>query len=263
MGFIRVKTEIKKGKEYRYYYYSERRRSHVKDGGDGKVRSIDKLIGGWYIGGYLSFWLWDGLTVRSYVEAFVEHRLKGWRLDNCIQWKIAWKQNKSKVISARLSIRAKYKNGQPLVDARSSSARKIKHCLQEEIDEILYCDQYVAERIKETAYNLACYQHHKKALEKAEAEYSEWLSNPDKEFWIDGRPHVWADDAGDTIQTSIEILRSFIESDLRQYQGWLDSLINSAPPRERQRFKATIIRQTEKLASSPNFRDRYRTEQGW
>jgi hypothetical protein len=263
MAFIRLKQERKGGKIYPYYYFCIRRRSGKRDGGDGKVKSPDKLIGRYLLGRYLAFWLWDGLPVKDYIEAFIDYRLKSWRIGNYIQWAIAWKEKKSKVISAKLSIRAKYENGKPLIDARSSDARKVKQYLQEDIEEILHLSNVVAEKIKETAYHLACYQYYKKALEKSEAEYSDWLSNPDKEFWIDGRPHVWADDAGDAIQNQIEILKSLLDSDLRWHQSGLEALITYPPPSEKKRFKAAIIHQTEKLASSPNFIDRYKTEKGW
>jgi hypothetical protein len=259
MGFIRIQTKTKKGKEYRYYYYCERRRSHVKEGGTGKVRSIDKLIGGYLTGKYLEFWLWDGLSATDYLEALIAYVVKNWNLADQIEWSIAWKRNKKgKAIAGKLTIRAKYQNGKPLIDARSRYVKQVKIHLMDCIESILEFDQNaIAEEIERLAADLATYQSDKEHLEKNEAKYQDWLANPKKEWEKDGKQWVWADNAGDILQTKIEIFRNSMDRYLADYQKGIERLPRRSPPSEQERFKADIIRQTEKLAASPNFLDRY------
>lgn len=258
MGFIRVQTKEKKGKEYRYYYYSERRRSHVKEGGNGKVRSIDKLIGTWLDGKYLEFWLWDGLSVTDYLEALIAYEIKGYLADR-ITWSVTWKRDKKgKAIAGKLTIRAKYENGRPLIDARSQYVKQSKIRLMDYVESILEYEQNaIAEEIERLAAYLAGYQTDKERLKKAEAKYQDWLANPKKEWEEGGTTWVWADNAEDVLQTKIEIFRDGMDKNLADYQEGIPRLVRRSPPGERERFKAAIIRQTEKLAASPNFLDRH------
>jgi hypothetical protein len=263
MGFIRIQTKTKKGKEYRYYYYCERRRSHVKEGGTGKVRSIDKLIGNSLTGKYLEFWLWDGLSVTDYLESLIAYEIKRFGFADRIEWSITWKRDKKgKAIAGKLTIRAKYEQGflclRPLIDARSHRVRWLKNWVMDYVETILeFSQSKIAEEIESLAVYLARYQRDKEWLKQAEAKYQDWLANPEKVWEKGGKQMVWADNAGEILELQIEVFGTDLDRSFANYQEGIPRLVRLAPPSERERFKATIIRQIEKLAASPNFLDRY------
>jgi hypothetical protein len=266
MGFIRVQTKVKNGKEYQYYYYSERRRSKVKDGGDGNVRSIDKLIGRDPIyGRYLSFWFWDGLSPVDYIEAFITWRLKESR--KCLpglRWWIDWKIRKGKVVSGKLRFRVKNTGNEIRYDARCGHVKDTRVWLQSFIDWILEEEELQSvmdNRIQEAAYNLACYEKYKKSLAESEEKHKQWRENPDRRWERDGMVYGYSEDFEDIVLEWIEMYRNLIDSEIRYYQGAIEGLMNRCPPSEKERFKRAITQQTERLAASPNFIDRYQCRQ--
>jgi hypothetical protein len=257
MGFIRIQTKTKKGKTYHYFYYSERRRSHVKEGGDGKVRSIDRLIGNYANGKYLAFHLWDGLSLVDYAKAMIAYELKQYRLDAHIEWDVIWKLRKGKPTAGKLKFRAKSKS----IDARNSVVRKIRERLQSAIDWMIKHElNYFANGLEAIAYHLASYNKSKAGLAKTEEKQREWEQDPKKEWSEGGETYKWADLAGDIIQSNMETYRYLVDHHITQHQNDTASLLEACPPGERERFKSAVIRQTEKLAASPNFLDRYETK---
>lgn len=254
MGFIRVQTKTKNGKKYQYFYYSERRRSKVKDGGDGKVRSIDRLLGNYINGQYLSFHLWDGLNVVDFAEAMIVFELKNYRLDDYIQWEVTWKFRKGKPTAGKLKFRAKSK----AIDARTSSIRKLRKRLQSQITWILENTMdSLANGIEDVAYHLASYTKAKDGLTKAEERYREWKRDPSKKWTEGGEGYEWHPMAGDLIQSNIESSRLFVDYHLSGRESIFAELLTYCPPGERERFKAAIIRKSETLAADPTFLDRH------
>lgn len=128
MGFIRIQTKIVKGKKYCYYYYSQRLRSKKKDGGNGKVKSNDKLIGK-ELGGqeysYLYFWIWKGLSVKDYIQAYVCYEIKKYSLLTSKDIKIQFSTNKLRVTEVNL------------VFYNNSGDEVLKKDLQKTINEIV------------------------------------------------------------------------------------------------------------------------------
>jgi hypothetical protein len=261
MAFIRLKQERKKGKIYPYYYFCIRRRSGKKDGGDGKVKSPDKLIGGRLNGQYLAFWLWDGgMSTVDYIEAMIAFQIKERKniLPGLI-WQIDWKFKKGKAIAGKLKFRSSPTVDPecPSIDARSSYPRIVRKRLQSEINSTIEAQDKIATYIEGMAANLARHKYFKEAKAKSEANYKEWRADPHRRWEdMDG---LWeyAKDYPDQCLETIEICEKYADMAISIYQESIKNLIEYAPPSERERFKAAIIRQTEKLASSPNFLDRY------
>jgi hypothetical protein len=256
MGSIKVQTKKKKGKEYRYFYYRISRRSRKKDGGDGKGQTIDKLIGDSLTGKYLDFWLWDGLNVVDYLEAMISHEMKqtAWILPG-IKWEIDWQFKKGKAIAGKLKFRST--PGSTNVDARSKYPRSLRRWLQYCINSIFDKNNSVTKSIEAIAYSLAKYEHQKKLLAQEESKYQQWKKDPHREWWEGNTRWRYHPNYGDNTLGNMEICRHNIDYWMESYQEKISELVETSPPRERKRFEAAIIHQTEKLASSPNFLDRY------
>ena len=178
MGSIKVQVKTKSGKEYQYFYYRISRRSRIKDGGDGKPVTIDKLIGDSAIlGQYLTYWLWDGLPAIDYIEAVISYEMKRYpSIYRGIRWHIDWKFKKGKVITGKLKFRGTPNLDPecPLnVDARGKLPRFQRRWLQYGINLILEKQTIIAKKIESIAYHLAKYQQHQKSLiqEKANCQW--------------------------------------------------------------------------------------------
>lgn len=257
MGSIKVQVKTKSGKEYQYFYYRISRRSRIKDGGDGKPVTVDKLIGDEIvIGQYLPFWLWDGLAAVDYAEAMVNFRIKNSPIASYLRWEIEWKFKKGFPTAGKLKFRSTSHNGKT-IDARSAYPKSLRQWLQSGINLIIEKQSLIAGEIEAIAYDLARYESEKQDLIQLEAKYKEWKQNPNRE-WMEGDT-LWRYHAnyGDQISDRIEAVKANIDYFLESYYSQIATLLEYAPPSCRERFKATIIRQAEKLATSPNYIDRY------
>jgi hypothetical protein len=256
MAFIRLKQERKGGKIYSYYYFCIRRRSGKKDGGNGEIKCPDKLIGKKLTGKYLEFWIWDGLSPTDYLEAMVSHEMNrrgdfwGDYYLSRIRWWIDWKFKKGKAIAGKLKFRAVELNGFK-IDARKFYPKLIRENLQWQIDYVLRIgrENPIGSKIDSAAFYLFMYEREKNTLAGYEKQYSQWQ----KEF----RKGKADRDDGDRLMELMEEYRYKADEEWQEYQAKITKLLDMAPPLERERFKAAIIRQTEKLAASPNFLDRY------
>jgi hypothetical protein len=251
MGSIKVETKKKNGKEYRYFHYRITRRSRLRDGGDGQPKTIDKLIGDRLTGQYLAFWLWDGLPAVDYIEAMVGYELKPrnnydkYYLSR-IRWQIDWQFKKGKAIAAKLKFRSVTVDGFK-IDARDSYFKHVKYSLKWMIDSVLErknnCS--ITREVKRAAFYLALYESKKNRLAGYEKQHSQWQ----KDF----RKGKADRDDGDRLMERMEESRYEVNEKWEEYQSIITKLLDMAPPKQRERFKATIIRQAEKLAASPNY----------
>lgn len=255
MGSIKVETKKKNGKEYQYFHYRITRRSRIRDGGDGQPKTIDKLIGDRLTGQYLAFWLWDGLPAVDYIEAMVGYELKPrnnydkYYLSR-IRWQIDWQFKKGKAIAAKLKFRSVTVDGIK-IDARGITCKFVKRCLQWQIDRVLETENNcsITRKIKSAAFYLALYESEKTRLAEYEKQHSQWQ----KDF----RKGKADRDDGDRLMERMEESRYYVDEKWKDYQAKITELLDMAPPKQKERFKAAIIRQAEKLAASPNYIDRY------
>lgn len=261
MGSIKVQTKEKNGKKYQYAYYRISRRHRIKDGGDGQTVTIDKLIGNSTTGQYLEFWLWDGLNPVDYIEAMVSHEMKRLVFSlRGIRWQIDWQFKKGKAIAGKLKFR-----GTPNLDlecpinadARGKIPRLWRRLIQYDIDNVLRKQTAITKKIEAIAYRLAKYQEWKKLLIQEKAKYQEWKKDPNREWWEGNTHYTYHPNYGDRTMENIEICQHNADYRLESYQTEITKLIAMAPPKQREGFKAAIIRQSEKLAASPNYIDRY------
>jgi len=252
MGFLRKKTV--RGRDY--FYYCERRRSSKKDGGSGRVVSIDKMIGDDAINGrYLAFWLWDGLSAVDYCEALIAYQFSQfkWGLDG-LSWMIEWKFRKGRPISGKLRLRSRPGSG---ADGRAKFPKFFREWQQGGINWVIQKQETVASSIEKLGFNLARYEAARAKLKRVEDNYQEWRKNPKREWWEGNTHWHYADDYGDSCLESIDILKENIDYWLSEYQENLDFLSEQAPRSEREKFRAAIVRRCEKLAADPHFLDRY------
>jgi hypothetical protein len=262
MGFIRLQTKTKNGKKYQYVYYRITRRSRKKDGGDGQPKTIDRLIGHDTIfGNYLHYWLWEGIPAADYAEAFVSFEMKKYpSLYRGIRWQIDWQFKKGKAIAGKLKFRGT-PNLDPEcpinVDARSKWPRMRRRFLQAYINRIFEKSTAITKEIEAIAYHLAKYEQHQQLLIQEKARYQEWQKDPDREWWEGNTHYTYHPDYGDQTLENIEICQHNIDYWWESYQTEIAKLLDMAPPKQREGFKAAIIRQAEKLSKSPNYIDRY------
>lgn len=258
MTFIRERVKTKKGKKYHYFYYCIRRRSRIKDGGDGKILCPDRLIGDHPINGkYLAFHLWDGLSAVDYAEALITFQLKGYS-DLCryLKWWIEWKFRKGKPTAGKLKFRAIEVNG-ITTDARASYPRNLRIYLQCWLDALIKFQDAMNDDIEAIAARLARYERLIKLKEATQANYREWKADPYREWEEDGQHWKYHKDYGDQCLDNIEKCQHYADVNIQAYQDGIADLLNDCPPGERERFKAAIVRRFEKLAADPTFLDRH------
>lgn len=262
MGFLRLLTKVKNGKAYNYFYFCERRRSRIRDGGNGKIRAIDKLLTSPWKGltsdrsachfTYLDFWLWDGLNLQDYTEALCQWELRErYGIEDLITFNIEWAVKKQKVTAGKIKFRSVPGSG---FDARSRivkgwEVKRVRFELQKWIDSLIKAknENVIDKSIRDIAYYLATFQKYNKEKIKEEEHYLNWQKK------TDARP----DRSHAHYLVSIETKQYLSDHGLKTYQKKMALIERYAPPKERERFKADVIRQTEKLAADPTFLDRY------
>lgn len=253
MGFIREKTV--KGNQY--IYYCEKRRSRVKDGGNGKVITIEKVLGkSIFLMPYLPYWLWNGLSVQDFIAAYANFRLKEFDYDKKIKFDIEWKLKKDKPVKGKIIFRAIPGTGG---DARKRWPRCLRRAIQNMIDDAITYQDYKLSDMDKAAYYLAESEDLKRKLEKAEADYREWRKNPSRYWEKNGIEYQYSETYGDDCLKMIELYRDYASRFLDYYLSVTDKLVKTAPLSEQKSFRATIIQRCEKLAARPNFIDWYKS----
>jgi hypothetical protein len=253
MGFIREKTV--KGNQY--IYYCEKRRSRIKDGGNGKVVTIEKVLGkSVFEMPYLPYWLWDGLSVQEFIDSYANFRIKKFGYQKKIKFEIEWKLKKGKPVKGKIIFRAIPGTG---VDARKAWPRYIRRAIQEIIDDAIAYQDYKTSDMDKAAYYLAMSEDSKRKLEKMETKYREWKKNPYRHWEENGIKYRYSETYGDDCLETIECYRDYASRFLDNYLSLIDRLVKTAPLSEQKSFKATIIQRCEKLAARPNFIDWYKS----
>jgi len=253
MGFLRVR----KIKNCQYFYWSTRTRSSKKHGGSGKVRSTELLIGRYFNGRYLSFYLWSKeIPIEEYAKAVIAYSCpESWcsRVAVVIDWRK----------KAKVTFKA-FKNapGRP-ADCRSSFWRKQKSCLQEHLDAIVYCGDEVTENIEWAAFFLARYEYWKKEAAESRTQAVEIRKDPLKE-WTELESlkdpmtgyycqkeveYVWKENADSAFDEEAAEAERKADLFIENYQKILDVTVKLAPLKRQKEFQTLALRQIKKLAS--------------
>lgn len=249
MGFIREK----KVKGQTYLYFCQRKRSRIKDGGTGRVISVERLLGkSIFRMEYLPYWLWAGLSVEEFAESYARFRLKKYEYDKKINFSIQWKMKRGKPIKGKIIFRSiPGSEG----DARKKYPRYLRRAIQDVINQAIALQDSRQNEIERTAYFLAKGEESKRRLKNEESDYRLWAKNPHREWIEDGVTCYYSSDYGDNSLEIIELYRKNSDSWFRMYQEMLDAIVNSSPPSEQETFKKQIIQQVEKLATRENYID--------
>ena len=250
MGFIRKKTV--KGNQYFYYY--EKRRSRLKDGGNGKVIMVEKLLGKYLLSpDYLSYWLWDGLTIEDYCYALMNYMEKDvfYKVSGKPAFKttIIWQKKRGKIIAGKVSLRPiSYPDHDP-ADARCKLAREARIARKEAIDNAIAA-LIIEKEIARMAQWLKYWEDSKVNLAKSEENLKNYRKDPFKEWEEDGKTWVYRKDAEVRLTDIVESYRGSIDLGSSQYFQVLDDLLKLCPQNQKSDFKAQIVQRAERLSKN-------------
>jgi hypothetical protein len=251
MGFIRKKTV--KGNEY--FYYCEKRRSRLKDGGNGKVITIEKVLGKYlFYPDYLSYWLWDGLTVEDYCYALMSYMEKDviYKVSGKPAFKttITWQKKRGKIIAGKVSLRPiSYPDHAP-ADARCKLARKARVDRQEALDRAIAAAPIIEKEIAHIAQWLKHWEDFKIYLAQSENDLKSYRKDPFKEWEKDGITYGYEKDAEVHFTNSVENYRGLVDLASGQYFEALERLLDLCPKGQRDNFKAQVIQRAERLSKN-------------
>lgn len=263
--------KVKQIKTNEYFYWCKRVRSRKKFGGDGRVRSVDLLIGTNPVGRWFPYYVYVGeVELQKYAEAI----LKWTTPDNYDNWKyikieIDWKQH-------RVSMRSLTTDTTNRVDCRQSFWRKQRETAQANLDQILHESRRVQESIEAAAYCLAEHERYTQKVKEAREKAREARANPKKE-WVEWREikdpmtggyHIqevtchWQPNADEILEEVAANHQSCADKIMKLYLHSFDELEALAPPKRRADFRRHAIAKIEKLARNNNWVEQYKARFG-
>jgi hypothetical protein len=271
MGFLRAKTI----KGYKYFYWCTRLRSHKKQGGTGKVKSLDILLGRHLIAGkYLAFYLYtEEIPLEEYAEQAITYLFhNAWHIcqdEGNISLKTVAKvgvrqQPKQK---ARIFIRSLDRR----FDCRGKDWHRVKNSLQQALDSIFSVSEIVKKCVEKSAYCLNQYDGWSKAAISDREKLRDFQKNPGKQ-WVEwnpvqnkftGRweqqevPYCWKDDADIILDESISNSEKRAEAFLQDYEQTLCFALSLAPKEEQADFKHRLLGQIQKLSKDTSWLNQY------
>jgi hypothetical protein len=233
--------KVKKVKNYEYFYWSKSVRSHKKFGGDGRVRTVDHLIGSHPLGNWLAYRLWAGeAQLTEYAESVIQWVCpKAW--ENIVKVSIDWKRHR---VSIRSSIPL-------LVDCRGRTWKREREVLQNWLNQIIKVSAWIDQIIERGAYYLALHNQYMADSQKLRDTAQDARLKPDKyepeaDLYLDEYASGLESDADRFIQHYLEIAN--------------DKLRVFVPPRQWAEFRVVAISRIERLAKNRQWLEQYRAE---
>ncbi|MBD0345475.1 MAG: hypothetical protein ICV63_11770, partial [Coleofasciculus sp. Co-bin14] len=234
--------KIKKVRRHEYYYWRKSRRSNKRFGGDGRVRSLDYLIGTTPVGRWLAFYFWSGeAELREYVQAVVKHLCPG-EWSKLVEVSIDWQERKVRIKSKFRGLDCFW-----FGDCRSRYWQKQRKALQSWVDRIIEQSTQINDLIQNAAYLLGEHYRCSKVVEQLRQKAREARLCPDN-FVLNAEDildecahanHCRSDQAMDYYLQRIELLEQF------------------APRSKRSQFRHQIISQIERLAKDRAWLEAY------
>jgi hypothetical protein len=236
--------KVKKVKGHEYFYWSKSVRSHKRFGGDGRVRTVDHLIGTHPISGnWLPYRLWSGdVALEQYSEALIKYLCpRYW--EALVSVTVSWDKPNPKVsITSIVPMFA---------DCRARKWRKERATLQSALNQIIECSTLVQANIEACAYHLAL---HDESMEKAKAarEAAREARFKSIEEWADADLCL-DEDAANWETFADEVIRDYYLRD------W-ERLPMFAPPSLRSQFRVAAQTRIEKLSKNRGWYEQYKAE---
>jgi hypothetical protein len=233
--------KVKKVKGREYFYWSKSVRSHKRFGGDGRVRTVDYLIGSHPLGSWLSYRLWnDEVQLEEYVKAVIKWLCPDtW--EKLVKVSIDWK-------SQRVSIKSTIPL---LIDCRRGCWRRERETLQDWVDQTIVRSTWIEAIVERGAYYLALSHTHLSEAKKLREFAKDARLHPDK-FKADADLHF--DEYASELETEAD---KAIE---RYLEIVNDKLLVFAPSKQRSNFRADVIHRAERLAKDKRWFDQCRAK---
>ncbi len=227
--------KVKKVKAYEYYYWSKSVRSHKKFGGNGRVRTVDYLIGTSPVGQWLPYHLWSGeAELQEYAEAVIKHLCpENWSAFVAVS--IDWKRRK-------VAINSIFKF---FTDCRSRRWQQQRKALQTWLDRIIQDSIRVDQLIEYAGYLLG--EHHRCS------KISEQMRQKAREARL--HPNNFAGNAEEILDEYGHAAQSRADQSMEYYLQHIGSLEKFAPPSKRRQFRHQVISKAEKLANDQRWLD--------
>jgi len=241
--------KIKRVKGHEYFYWRKRVRSHKRLGGDGRLRTVDYLIGAHPIGGnWLPYHLWcQNINLQEYSRAVIRRTISTNNWQHLIDFTIDWEKNK---ISLKGLIPPLRMTGIVLfgVDCRSKPWRTVREVFQTALNQIIKRSVQIETIIERAAYDLSWNDKYLAEVKKLRGMAKDARLNPDKhkpdaDLHLDEYASELESEADKLMQRYLEIVN--------------DKLLVFAPPKQRQQFRCQIISRVEKLAQDQRWLEEY------
>ncbi len=242
--------KIKRVKGHEYFYWRKRVRSHKKFGGDGRVRTVDYLIGTHPISGnWLPYHLWSqNINLQEYIKAVISWNIRINEWQKLIDFTIDWKKNK--VSLKGLIPPMRLMDIVFGVDCRNQRWRKVREDFQSVLNQIIKRSTSIETNIERAAWRIAL---HEKCLVKAKE-----LRDAAKDARLD------ADAYTPDIDLHLDQYASELEAEadrlLQRYLEIVNELLVLAPPKQRSSFRADVIRRAEQLAKDKRWLEEYQVK---
>jgi hypothetical protein len=232
--------KVKKLKEYEYFYWCKRVRSHKKFGGDGRVRSIDLLVGTSLAGQWLAYYLWSGeAKLQEYVEAVIK-RLCPAEWAAIVLVSIDWRKHK-------ISIKSKHPW---FADCRSRHWQTQRKALQSWLDRIIGDSTVIDRLIQHAGYLLGEHCRCSKAMEELREKAREARLYPDN----------FAPNAEEILDECAHANQCRADQAMEYYLEHVESLSKLAPPKQRQQFRHQVISKAQRLAQDQGWLNNYQAK---
>lgn len=232
--------KVKKVKGHEYFYWSKSVRSHKRYGGDGRVKSVDYLIGTTFAGQWLPYYLWTGeAELRQYLKAVIKHLCPAeWVA--FVEVSIDWQRHK-------VSIKSQFKW---FTDCRSRHWQKQRKALQSWVDRIVADSMQIDKTIQSAGYLLGEHYRCCKTAEELRQMAREARRNPAN----------FVPNAEDHLDESAHANQRRADQAMEYYLQIVEESEKFAPPSKRLQFRCQAIAKAEKLAQDQRWLEQYQAK---
>ncbi len=232
--------KVKKVKGHEYFYWSKSVWSRKKFGGDGRVKTLDHLIGISPIGQWLPYYLWSGeAELQEYAEAVVKHLCPA-EWSAIVEVSIDWQRHK-------ISIKSKHPW---FADCRSRHWQIQRKALQSWVDRIIEDSAAINRLIQDAAYLLGEHYRRSKTAEQMRQKAREARLYPDN----------FVPNAEEILDECAHANQRRADQAMEYYLQNIESLQQFAPPSQRLQFRHQVFSKAERLAQDQWWIEQYQAK---
>jgi hypothetical protein len=232
--------KVKKVKGHEYFYWSKSVRSHKRFGGDGRVKTVDCLVGSTPVGQWLAYYFWSGeVELRQYAQAVLKHLCPAaW--EAVVEVSIDWRKYK-------VSTKSKHPW---FADCRSRRWREQRKALQSWLDRIIEDSTQLDRFIQQAGYLLGEHYSCSKAVEELRQKAREARLYPDN----------FAPNAEQLLDECAHANQRRADRAMEYHLQIVEELEKFAPPSKRLQFRHQVTSKTAKLAENRRWLEEYQAK---